>query len=146
MKTNSPSPHPLRQQTMLAASRSSAIPLGKTLFTALMFVSLLAQASNLLVNPGFEADGNHGNGASITAWSFSNGDPYWINVDSYAHSGNNYYKVWGAFNGNPNVGAVWQDKDSAPGSVYQADGWLYTLDTDSVWSGDGANFAWIEVT
>jgi hypothetical protein len=106
----------------------------------------LLQAGNILVNPGFEADGNHGSGAPITAWKFSNGDTFWINVDSYAHSGANYYKVWGQFNSAANYNAVWQDNSSLPSSTYQASGWLFTLGTDIVWSGDGLNYAWLEVS
>ena len=104
------------------------------------------QASNILQNAGFEADGGHGNGAPITSWNFSNGNTFWINVDSYAHSGANYYKVWGQFNGSPNYNAVWQDNSSLPSSTYQADGWLFTLGTDIVWSGDGLDYAWLEVS
>ncbi len=111
-----------------------------------LFASLVAQAGNILQNPGFEADGNHGNGAPITSWNFSAGDTFWINVDSFAHSGANYYKVWGQFNGSPNYNAVWQDNSSLPGATYQADGWLFTLGTDIVWSGDGLDYAWLEVS
>jgi hypothetical protein len=116
------------------------------LLTAALWSGTTAQAANILVNPGFEADGQHGNGADITGWTFSAGDTYWINVDPYAHSGNNYYKVWGQFNGSPNYNAVWQDNSSLPGSIYQADGWLFTLGSDLMWSGDGADYAWLEVT
>jgi len=115
------------------------------LIAATLLFGMSAQAANILVNPGFEADGNHGNGAPITAWSFSTADPYWINVDSYAHSGANYYKVWGAFNGNPNWSAVWQDNSCLPGAKYQADGWMFNLGTDSIFQ-DGNDFAWLEVS
>jgi hypothetical protein len=54
----------------------------------------LARAGNILINPGFEADGNHGSGVQPGGWTAGAGGPWYINSDSYAHSGNNYYKVW----------------------------------------------------
>ena len=106
----------------------------------------LARAGNILINPGFEADGNHGSGVQPGGWTAGAGGPWYINSDSYAHSGNNYYKVWGAFNGSPNYQAVYQDNSSLPTSTYQADGWLFTLGTDTMWSGDDADYAWLEVS
>ena len=111
-----------------------------------MFASLAAQAGNILVNPGFEADGGHSGSSGTAGWT-ANGGNCWIEINPpVAHSGNNYYKVWGAFNGSPNIQALWQDKPCLPTAVFQADGWVYTLSTDNVWSGDGANLAWIEVS
>ena len=73
-----------------------------------------AQAANILVNPGFESDGGH-NGNGITAWNCSSPGNVWINQDAYAHSGGNYYKAWGQWNGTyPNVTALWQDKPCLP--------------------------------
>jgi len=105
-----------------------------------------AQAGNILINPGFEADGNHGSGVPISGWIGNPGGPWYINTDTYAHSGNNYYKVWGAFSGSPNYQAVYQDNSSLPTSTYQADGWMFTLPTDIMWSGDDADYAWLEVS
>ena len=106
----------------------------------------LVQAGNILVNPGFEADGNHGSSVAIGGWNGEPSGPWYINADSFAHSGNNYYKVWGHFSGSPNVTALYQDKPTLPTSTFQADGWMFTLGTDIVWSGDDADYAWIEVS
>jgi len=105
-----------------------------------------AQASNILVNPGFEADGGH-NGTGITAWNCSSPGNVWINIDAYAHSGHNYYKAWGQWSGSyPNVTALWQDKPCLPTAAFTADGWEFTLPTDNTFGGSGGNLAWNEVT
>lgn len=116
------------------------------LFVAVTMSINLARAGNILVNPGFEADGNHGSGVAIGGWTGEPSGPWYINADALAHSGNNYYKVWGHFNGNPNTTVVYQDKPTLPTSSFQADGWMFTLSTDTVWSGDDADYAWIEVS
>ncbi len=41
---------------------------------------------------------------------------------------------------------MYQDQSSLPTSTYKADGWMFTLSTDTVWSGDDADYAWIEVS
>ena len=117
-----------------------------------MFSINLAQAANILQNPGFEADGNHGSGTAIGGWNAPNGGPWYINSDFEARSGNNYYKVWGAFSGSANYQAVFQDNSSLPTSTYQADAWLKTStnnaqgNSDIMWSGDDADYAWVEVS
>lgn len=116
------------------------------LLAGLIFTAGSLHADNILVNPGFEADGNHGGGVPITAWTTPSGSGnWWINSDSYAHSGGNYYKVWGQWNGTTNYSAVWQDQPSLPTSTYQADGWQFTLGSDNVWNGGGC-YSWLEVT
>jgi len=135
-----------RRSAPLAVRRRFTPLSCSALLAGFLFASLVAQAGNILLNSGFEADGNHGNGAPITSWNFSNGDTFWINVDSYAHSGKNYYKVWGQWNGTVNYNAVWQDNSSLPSSTYQADGWMFTLGSDSVWSGNDLCYAWLEVS
>ena len=117
-------------------------------FGAVMIAAaaLSTQAANILINPGFEADGGHNASSGTAGWS-ANGNDCWAEINpSVAHSGNNYYKVWGAFNGAPNIQSFWQDKPCLPTAVFKADGWFYTLSTDNVWSGDGANYSWIEVS
>ncbi len=123
---------------------------------ALLAVSaVVSHAGNILVNPGFEADGNHGVGAPITGWTFVPIDHagqggFWINVDQYAHSGANYYKVWGQYNGIPNTNTVYQEKPSLPSSTYTADAWIATWDapghTDYIWQSDTLDTAWAEVS
>jgi hypothetical protein len=111
-----------------------------------IFCGNLAHSANILLNPGFEADGNHGSGVQPANWTGNPSGPWYINTDNKAHAGNNYYKVWGAFNGGVNVQAVYQDKPTLPTSTFQADGWLYTLSSDLVWSGDDADYSWLEVS
>ncbi len=88
---------------MLAAFRFFEIGLAAyhhSTFALLVCLALsgnVARAANILVNPGFEADGNHGSGTQPEGWTGVPGGPWYINSDQYAHSGNNYYKVWGAF-------------------------------------------------
>ena len=113
----------------------------------------LAQAANILINPGFEADGNHGSGIQPQGWTGGPGGPWFINSDYNAHTGNNYYKVWGAYSGNTNVQSVYQDNSSLPTSTYNADGWMMTTTNSSnpagpdiLWSGDDADYAWLEVS
>src|SRR5450432_1150764 len=105
----------------------------------------LAQAGNILVNPGFEADGNHGSGVQPAGWHGVPGGSWYINSDYNAHTGNNYYKVWGSYGGSPNTQVVYQDNSSLPTSTYQADGWMMTttnsvqpVGDDIMWSGDDA--------
>jgi hypothetical protein len=113
----------------------------------------LAQAGNILINPGFEADGNHGSGVQPQGWVGVPSASWYINSDYNAHTGNNYYKVWGAYSGSPNTLVVYQDNSSLPTSTYQADGWMMTTTNSSnpagpdiLWSGDDADFAWLEVS
>jgi hypothetical protein len=123
--------------------------LSSLIFASLVCLALsgnVARAANILVNPGFEADGNHGSGTQPEGWTGVPGGPWYINSDQYAHSGNNYYKVWGAFDGAPNLQPLYQDNSSLPTSSYQADGWLFTLPTDLMWSGDGLDYAWLQVS
>jgi hypothetical protein len=128
-------------------------PKYNTIIVAFMFGSLATQAANILTNPGFEADGNHGSGSPITGWHGTPSGPWYINSDYNAHSGGNYYKVWGAFNGSVNVQSVYQDNSALPTSTYSASGWLNTPTNsvnppgnDILWSGDDADYAWIEVS
>jgi hypothetical protein len=123
------------------------------LLTTFMVAGLSVQAANILTNPGFEADGNHGSGSPITGWHGTPSGPWYINSDYNAHSGGNYYKVWGAFNGAVNVQSVYQDNSALPTSTYSASGWLNTPTNsvsppgnDILWSGDDADYAWLEVS
>lgn len=141
---STPSPGAVSRQTPAYQTKRRALGLWAA---ALLMAALLpGQAGNILTNPSFEADGNHGSGVPITGWVANSGGPWYINTDSYAHSGNNYYKVWGSFSGSPNYQAIYQDNNSLPTSTYQADGWMFTLPTDVMWSGDDLDYAWLEVS
>ena len=147
MSNDIESPKTVRQCLLRCRTRISGVKQVFAVMAAgLVLAALPMQAANILTNPGFEADGNHGSGVAITGWTGAPSGPWYINTDQYAHSGNNYYKVWGAFNGGANYQAVYQDNDSLPTSTYQADGWQFTLSSDLMWSGDDLDYSWLEVS
>ncbi len=107
---------------------------------ALILLLLLtgnALAGNLLVNSGFEANSGH---ALPVGWSYFSPPPpagyfgdYWIEGVVPPHEGSLYWKQWGALYLDPptnNVAGIYQDFSSAPGSIYQASGWIYTRGSD----------------
>jgi beta-glucanase (GH16 family) len=105
----------------------------------------LVRAVDLLTNPGFELD-PLGPTAVIFGWksySGSSGNVLSETSAFIAHGGNNYLKVYQAFNGAVNYSGVYQDNLSGPGAVYAADGWAYTSASDTL---AGQNAAWLEVT
>ena len=121
-----------------------AVPVGRTvaktirdtvLFLGVLFV-VQTRAANVLSNPGFET-GNPG------GWTAYGADTSVVNNSAVAHSGSYYFKVYSAFNGQVNYDGVYQDTVSGPGVVYSADGWAYTLSTDTM---AGQDQAWIEVS
>ena len=105
-----------------------------------------AHASNLLVNPGFESTSGHVIPLGWTRFAPTNAEPfgnYWI--EAPAHAGAVGWKQWGAANvaGQTNVAGLSQSFNSAPGSVYQASGWMYTKSTDTL----GTDcMTWLEVS
>lgn len=106
-----------------------------------------ADAANLLVNPSFEANSGHTiptgwtRFAPPTAQAAGN---YWVENGGITNqSGLQHYKEWGAcYDGTNNAAGISQDLSSAPGSVYQADGWFYTRGSDTI----GANsYCWLQI-
>jgi hypothetical protein len=92
-------------------------------------------ATNLLVNPGFESNSGHVIPVGWTRFAPTNaqsGGNYWI--EAPAHSGAVSWKQWGAAYaaGQTNVAGLSQSFNSAPGSVYQASGWMYTKSSDTL--------------
>jgi hypothetical protein len=92
-------------------------------------------ATNLLVNPGFESNSGHVIPVGWTRFAPTNaqsGGNYWI--EAPAHSGAVGWKQWGAAYaaGQTNVAGLSQSFNSAPGSVYQASGWMYTKSSDTL--------------
>jgi len=96
-----------------------------------------AHANDILTNPGFEL------GPTPLAWNTYGANVYTETSAAIAHSGTNYLKVYQEFIGAVNYSGVYQDNLSGPGAVYAADGWAYTLASDTL---AGQNAAWIEVT
>ena len=80
-----------------------------------------AHAANILVNPGFESN--------LTSWQTYGANNY-VLTDGHAHTGSGYYKVYGQFNGNENLTGLYQNISAAPGNVYTADGWGFSLSAD----------------
>ena len=124
-------------------------PVSSTLLTltaVLMLAVCPAQAANLLVNPGFESSSGHVVPVGWTRFAPTNAQPagnYW--VEAPAHSGAVGWKQWGAAYaaGQTNVAGVSQSFGSAPGSVYQASGWMYTKSGDTL--GEDC-MTWVEVS
>ncbi len=94
-----------------------------------------AQASNVLTNSGFET-------AGLSGWSTFGGNNY-SQTGGNSHSGANYYKVYGQFTGASNYTGIYQDIPSAPGAIYSADGWAFSLPADAI---NGQDQIWLEAT
>jgi hypothetical protein len=132
----------LRPKTFLAA-----------MLLLLIGFSSTVQAANVLANPGMESGLN-------TAWTCygRTGQEGWYSyalatVPDPVVSGNNSFKVYAGWNGDPNYNGTYQDVACVPTSVFSADGWFRTKSTDRI-SGtygagvypDSGNTCWIEVT
>jgi beta-glucanase (GH16 family) len=121
-------------------------PIPKTVFLArsvggcvAFIASLFAgeiHAANILTNSGFET-------ASLAGWATFGPNNYSQSGASAAHSGANYYKVYGQFNGSYNYTGIYQDNPSAPGAICSADGWTYSLSSDNI---KGQDLIWLEVS
>ena len=131
------------------------------LAAALVLAASPVQAANLLINPGFETppSGHAPYGTTVaTGWTYYSppvpanyfGD-YWVQPGVAhgvpANSGSCYWNQWGAIYATPptnNVAGIFQTFSSAPGSAYQASGWISAASLDA--GGLGADcFAWIQV-
>lgn len=142
-------------QTYRNSSPTSRLP--KTFFIA-MGILLIAcgaavQAANVLANAGMESGLN-------TAWTCygRTGQEGWYSyalatVPDPVVSGNNSFKVYAGWNGDPNYNGTFQDAACLPTSVFSADGWFRTKSTDRIVGTYGAgatpdsgNTCWIEVT
>ncbi|MCC6820182.1 MAG: hypothetical protein IT579_05565 [Verrucomicrobia subdivision 3 bacterium] len=112
----------------------------------LMLAASPAHASNLLVNPGFESSSGRVVPVGWTRFAPTNAQSpgnYW--VEAPAHSGTVGWKQWGAAYaaGQTNVAGLSQSLSSAPGSIYQASGWMYTKSGDTL----GTDcMTWVEVS
>ena len=123
---------------------------------AILLAADPAQASNLLVNSGFETPPVN---AQVVASGWTYFAPptlnpsvhnYWVAGPDYgapALFGSFFWKQWGALYAAPptnNVAGIYQTFSSAPGATYQASGWFYSNSHDA--GGLGADcVTWIEV-
>jgi|GEM_PF-741554 len=108
--------------------------------TGMVVILKATWPTGLLSNPGFELDDKFLT-ASVIGWQ-KFGNNVLSGADAgMAHSGTNYLQVAQASTGRVNDNGVYQDYISAPGAVYNADGWAYAPNVLA-----GQNVAWIEVT
>src|SRR6267142_5204533 len=103
-----------------------------------LLFAIEARAANGLTNPGFET-------AGLAGWTTFGPNNHSENTAGIAHDGVNFYKVYGAFIGAQNYTGIYQDNLSAPGAIYSADGWAYTLGSDGGGI-HGQDATWIEVS
>jgi hypothetical protein len=135
--------HSHLHQSLLAAARSAAL----ALIAVVLFATASAPASNLLVNPSFENNSGHVIPNGWTRFAPTNAQPfgdYSVEGNVAAHSGNLYWKQWGAAYaaGQTNVAGIYQVFTSGPGAMYRASGWFYTGSQDVL----GPNCkTWLEV-
>ena len=108
---------------------------GGAALVALLFAGEM-HAANILTNSGFET-------ASLAGWTPFGANNYSQSGAGVAHGGINYYKVYGQFNGATNYTGIYQDNPSAPGAIYSADGWAYSLSSDYI---RGQDAIWLEVS
>ncbi|MEI9961197.1 MAG: hypothetical protein WDM76_08765 [Limisphaerales bacterium] len=97
-----------------------------------------AYSANVLNNPGFET-------TNLDGWSIFGPNNFSQSGGSGSHSGANYYKVYGQFNGTYNFTGLYQDNPSAPGAIYSANGWAYSLGSDGGGI-HGQDLIWLEVS
>lgn len=107
-------------------------------FAVEMMIAIQAGAANVLNNPGFETPG-------LAGWTTFGPNNYSENTAGIAHGGTNFYKVYGAFTAAQNYTGIYQDNLSAPGAIYSADGWAYTLGSDGGGI-HGEDAIWLEVS
>jgi beta-glucanase (GH16 family) len=113
------------------------VAVGLTFAVGLWF-AIEAGAANVLTNPGFETSG-------LAGWMTFGPNNYSENTSGIAHGGVNFYKVYGSFIGAQNYTGIYQDNLSAPGAIYSADGWAYTLGSDGGGI-HGQDAIWLEVS
>ena len=103
--------------------------------------------ANSLSNPGFEAGAAGTDVHPVAGWQWygQSGNTLTETDPFHAHTGSQYFKVYGAFTGVDNWNGAFQDVFCAPGAVYQARGWAFSLSTDGGGI-HGQDQIWLEVT
>src|SRR3974390_1725869 len=126
-----PCPGMYRHMTFMKSTFALA-----TLCSALsLMIPGAALADNLLINPGLES-------GNLAGWG-SFGPNNYAQSGASAHGGTFFYKVYGQFSGSYNLTGIYQITNSAPGAIYSADGWAYSLSSDAI---HGSGQAWLEVS
>ncbi len=120
-------------------------------FGSWVVVSLLlggvAFGGSGLTDPGFEDNPAGTDVHPIAGWqwygqtwnTFTETDP------DHAHSGSNYFKVFGGFTGSDNWSGIFQDVFCVPKAIFQANGWALSLSSDGGGI-HGLDQVWVEVT
>src|SRR5688572_8762141 len=119
----------------------------------LMLAANSARSANVLANASMEA----GLGSGWTCYGRT-GQEGWYSyalatIPDPAVTGNNAFKVYAGWNGDPNLSGLYQDAACLPTSVFTADAWFRTKSSDRI-SGtygggenpDDGNTCWAEVT
>jgi beta-glucanase (GH16 family) len=101
-------------------------------------------AANLLSNPGFEK-GLAGNPVTDWQWYGQTWNTLTVIDPAHAHSGSNYFKVFGSFFTNDNFNGVYQDIYCAAGATFAGETWAFSLSTDGGGI-HGQDQIWAEVT
>jgi beta-glucanase (GH16 family) len=103
-----------------------------------LLFAIVASAADVLTNPGFEMPG-------LAGWITFGPNNYSENTLGIAHGGTNFCKIYGSFIGAQNYTGIYQDNLSAPGAIYSADGWAFTLGSDGGGI-HGQDAIWLEVS
>jgi beta-glucanase (GH16 family) len=101
-------------------------------------------ATNVLSNPGFEK-GPAGNPVTDWQWYGQNWNTLTVIDPAHAHSGSNYFKVYGAFTGVDNFNGVYRDVYCAAGATFVGEMWAFSLSADGGGI-HGQDQIWAEVT
>src|SRR5467141_2997067 len=104
------------------------------------------RGANILNDPGFEDNPVGTNVHPVSGWQWYGQTFNTVTEsDGHAHSGTNYFKVFGGFTASDNYNGLFQDVACTPGSVYSADGWAFSLAADGGGI-HGQDQIWLEVT
>jgi hypothetical protein len=104
------------------------------LFAAISLSSNQTHATNIIQNPSFEANSGYGYFGSGTipsmpgnwTWDSPGNGGWWMQASDDAdnpHSGNNYFKEWGAYVSNQTTNNLYQENACGAGATYTCDFW-----------------------
>ncbi len=119
------------------------------------FATSPAHASNIIQNPGFEANNSYGYFGSGTipiipgnwTWGSPGNGGFWVQTPDSTdnpHSGNVYFKEWGAYQGIPTTNNVYQDNACGAGATYTCD--FYAGSDDTAFTANPARYGFAYVS
>ncbi len=117
------------------------------------FATSVAHATNIIGNPGFEADSGYGYFGSGTiptipgnwTWGSPGYGGWWMQPSDDAdnpHSGNNHFKEWGAYQAQQTTNVFYQDNACGAGATYTCDFWQGST-SDAFGNPDRYSFAYV---